>query len=250
MRKHIAAIAFLLLVTCTNAGAEQYYFVTFDFPPYEYATADLKAEGGIVEVVKKVMHNLGHQVSIQPFPWTRALKMVRNGEAHAIFTAYKSPEREVFLDYSREVLFPQSVYFFKKRTGKASFDGDFSALSSKRIGVVSTISYGQVFEIHKPVLQLDRASNAEQSFNKLMKNRVDLVVSDLHVAEYTLAQLGITEEVVRLPAKLESVPSYIAFSKKLNLTSLRGEFDNELARLKLTGEYDEILKKHAIDRHE
>jgi len=240
-------LVFCVLFFCSTARAEQYRFVTFHYPPYEFATENLHAEGGIVEVVKAVMSNLGHQVNIRVFPWTRALKMVRTGQADAIFTAYKTPEREQFLDYSKEILFPQAVYFYKKEGGGANFEGDLKALRSKKIGVVSTISYGGIFEQHKANLQLDRASNLAQSFNKLMKERIDLVPSDRNVAEHTLAKLGISDKIVRIATKLESVPSYIAFTKKRNLTNLRDDFDRELAKMKLSGEYETILRENGIN---
>jgi polar amino acid transport system substrate-binding protein len=127
-----------------------------------------------------------------------------------------------------------------------TFDGNLDTLNSKKIGVVSTISYGEIFETKKPHLQLDRANNLEQSFNKLLKKRIDLVISDINVAEYTLKQLGLSDKVVRLQIRVESVPSYIAFSKKRDLTSLRDKFDLELRNMKQSGEYYKLLKQYKI----
>ena len=250
--KHLSPIllGMLLLLISQNTRAEGYTFVTFHYPPFEIAAEQNEAEGGIVEVVRTIMDNLGHNVKIRAYPWTRALKMVRVGEAAAIFTAYKNPDRERFLDYSREVLFPQSVYFFARKDSPHKFDGDFNKLRSHRIGVVSTISYGQVFEKHKNSLQLDRASNLEQSFQKLLRERVDLVISDIHVAKHTLKNLGLTESIRALPQRVEKVPSFIAFSKKRGLLRLRDEFDRELLRLKQSGEYDRILARHSIKRQD
>lgn len=245
----LAIFITVILFPVSIVNAAEFSFVTFHYPPLEYKK-DGKAEGGMVEIVKKIMHNLGHEVTIEVYPWTRGLKMVRFGEADAIFTAYKNSDRERYLLFSEEVLFPQSVYFYKRMGDSSTFDGNFNALGSKRIGVVSTISYGQRFADHKETLLLDRANNLEQSFFKLLKKRVDLVPSEQIVAEYTLAKLGITGEVERLPIMLESVPSYIAFSRKLNLSELRDAFDQELRKMKQRGEYRKLLKKYSIDRRE
>ena len=251
MRQHlIAFITLLILLTCSSAKAEQYQFVTFHYPPLEYATKNQNATGGVVEIVKQVMHNLGHQVTIKAYPWTRPLKMVKTGEADAIFTAYKDPERETFMEYSNEVLFPQLVYFYKRKGDSTTFNGKLDTLKAKKIGVVSTISYGQIFETYKPNLQLDRANNLQQSFNKLIKKRIDLVPSDIYVAEHTLSELDLSDEVIRLPIKLESVPSFIAFSKKRDLTSLRDKFDKELRNMKQSDDYYKLLKQYNIhQRH-
>ncbi len=247
MRRHLIAFTTLLILfTCSNAGATHYQFVTFHYPPLEYATANQNATGGVVEIVKKVMHNLGHEVTIKAYPWTRALKMVKIGEADAVFTAYKDPERETFMEYSNEVLFPQLVYFYKRKGDSTTFNGNLDTLTSKKIGVVSTISYGQTFETYKPHLQLDRTNNLQQNFNKLIKKRVDLIPSDIYVAEHTLSELGLSDEVIRLPIKLESVPSFIAFSKKRDLTDLRDKFDRELRNMKQSGDYYKLLKQYNI----
>lgn len=244
----IFIVAFFLLCQPSQAFAEKYLFVTFHYPPLEYAEKDLRGAGGVVEIVREVMSRLDHQVSIKVFPWTRALKMVRTGKADAIFTAYKNPERELFLYYSQEILFPQSVYFYKRKGDDSTFDGNLSTLQEKKIGVVSTISYGQIFEKHKQNLRLDRAANLEQSFGKLLKMRIDLVPSDINVAEYTLEKLGVSDEIVRIPTKLESVPSFIAFSRKRKLSMLRDEFDRELKKMKRSGEYFTLLEKYSIHR--
>lgn len=251
MRRHLFTFTTLFfLLTCSSVGAAQYQFVTFHYPPLEYATDSQNGAGGIVEIVKQVMDNLGNQVTVKAYPWTRALKMVRTGEVDAIFTAYKTPDRENFMEYSNEVLFPQSVYFYKRKGDTTTFNGNLNSLKAKKIGVVSTISYGQIFESNKPHLQLDRATNLEHSFNKLLKKRIDLVPSDLNVAEHTLKKLGLSDEIIRLPVKLESVPSFIAFSKKRNLTDLRDKFDQELRNMKQSGDYFKILKQYNIHRRQ
>lgn len=238
---------FLFMLLSTPMFAANYQFVTFQYPPLEYENENSEVVGGAVSVVQLIMETLGHEVSIRVYPWTRALKMVQTGEADAIFTAYKTPEREQFLDYSEEVLFPQSIYFYKHKGSRADFDGDFSKLKDLRIGVLSTINYGKQFSEYQDVLNLDRASGLDQSFKKLIRDRVDLVPSERIVAEYTLEQLDIMDKVERLPVKLESLPSYIAFSKARQLTDLRNAFDEQLKMLKADGKYEEMLIKFSIE---
>ncbi len=231
----------------TVAWAGNYQFVTFQFPPLEYATDDGKAGGIAVEIVTNVMQTLGHDVTITVYPWTRALKMVRTGNADAIFTAYKNADREKFLDFSRQVLFPQVVYFYKNRRSAVNFTGDLASVKSKRIGVVSTISYGANFDQYKSNFILDKAHRLEHNFQKLLLNRVDLVPSNVYVAEYTLQRMDLGNQIVRLPHKIESVPSYIAFSKFRNLENLRDQFDGQLAVMKSNGAYARIIGKYNIE---
>lgn len=238
----------LLLLFGEGAGvlAAEYRFVTLQFPPLEYENERQEAEGGVVEVVRAIMEKLGHRVEIRVLPWTRAMQMVASGRADAIFTAYRNPEREQFLAYSDEVLLNQEIYFYKKRGSPLQFDGTFASIHNARIGIVSTISYGQVFDQYRPVIQLDKANQLTHNFLKLTKSRIDLLISSYYVSEWTLAKMGVGEQVERLPQLIESVPSYIAFTRKRDLGELRALFDDELRRMKANGEYARLLEKHGL----
>ena len=79
-----------------------------------------------------------------------------------------------------------------------------------------------------------------------MLGRVDLVPSDIFVAEHTIHQLGLTLEVERLSRPIQSVPSYIGFSKRRGLLVLRDQFDRQLSEMKANGAYAAILRRHGI----
>jgi polar amino acid transport system substrate-binding protein len=227
-------------------AAENYRFVTFHFPPLEYTTDGEHAEGVAVDIVREAMRALGHDVTITVYPWTRALRMATEGTADAIFTAYRNPERERYLDFSNEVLFPQVVYFYARRDAAIEFHGELESLTGHRIGVVSTISYGQRFDQAKPALMIDKARELEHNFKKLLLDRIDLVPSNIYVAEYTLAQLEWGDQITRLPHPVERLPSYIAFSKKRGLETLRDQFDTQLAKMKANGAYEAILQQYKV----
>lgn len=226
--------------------AEKYDFVTFEFPPLEYAGENGDAKGIAVEIVTKIMTKLDHTINIEILPWARALNMMREGKADAIFTAYKNDEREKFLIYSNFILVPQVVCFYKKQGSSITYDGDLSKLSDIQIGIISNISYGIKFDEFRDKLQLQRVAKMEQNFKKLQLGRIDLVISNLYVAEAELDKIGLQDEFVRLPQEVQKVPSYIAFSKKRNLKKLRDQFDLELEKFKSSGEYAKMMHKYGI----
>lgn len=245
------SVMLLGLFLSLTAVAEEYNFVTLEYPPLEYAASeDGPAEGVAVDIVRKVMSNLGHSVNIRVLPWTRAMQKIRTGEADAIFTAFKNTEREEFLNFSGEILISQLVFFYKKKGTSFNYNGDVSSIAGKRIGVVSTISYGQVFDGYRPKVYIERVNKLEHNLIKLVKGRVDLIPSSYDVAEYTIKKLGLADEVVRLPQMVESLPSYIAYSKKRNLGKLRKEFDEEIRKMRDSGEYLKIMKKYGLEIYE
>lgn len=241
----ILSVMLLLVGAPSVATADAFYFVTFDYPPFEYEDELEKSQGIVVEIVSEIIAALGHSVRIEVFPWTRALNMVRTGKADAIFTAYKNTHREQFLDFSREVLFMQKVHFFRKKGRQVRFDGNFDTLQAHTIGVVSTISYGEHFDRAKTGLNLDKSSRLEHGFHKLILERIDLLPSEILVAQHTIRAMGIESQVEVVPVLIQSVPSFIAFTRARPLQALRDRFDRHLAKMKRDGGYDAIVQKYA-----
>lgn len=248
MKRNLLRVLFLLVLCAySSARAGEYSFVTLEFPPIESTGKDGKVEGIAVEIVTTIMNKLGHTVHIKAYPWTRALDMVQEGKADAIFTCYETPEREDLLDYCTQALLPQVIYLYQKKGTDIAFDGNLEALQGKRIGVVSTISYGNKFDGSKRTLHVEKANQLEQNFHKLLLGRLDLVVCNGFTGNYTILKMGLNDEIVRVPHEVETVPSYVAFSKKRKLLTLRDQFDRQLMEMKADGEYAKILGKFDVE---
>ena len=251
MRKTLYSFLLLLMLTLTSkaVSAAEYVFVSLEFPPLEYAGKDGIPEGIAVSIVRRIMNTLGHTVDIKIHPWSRSLDLVRKGHVDAIFTAYRTPKRETFLDYSREILVPQTVSFYVRKGSQIEFYGDLNNLKGRRIGVVSTISYGPKFDQFRDQLNIQSVENIEQNFDKLLLGRIDLFISNKFVADWKLNTADSAKHIIRLPQEVEHVPSYIGFSKKRKLTDLRDAFDLELTKLKDSGEYAKLLEQYKITPH-
>lgn len=240
-------IAFTLL-QASPAAAAAFKMVTLDFPPLEYADEKNQAGGAAVELVREIMAQMKHSVSIEVLPWTRSLLLTKEGKADAIFTCYKNPEREAFLDFGNEILVPQVVSLYAKKGSKLTLKGDLKELQKFKVGILNTISYGQIFDKAKEDLkiQTERVESLDQNFKKLATGRIDFVISNRYSAAVELDRLKLQDEIVELPRAVEVIPSYIAFSKAKKLTALRDEFDKILRTFKKSGRYHEILIKYNV----
>ncbi|MBF0442266.1 MAG: amino acid ABC transporter substrate-binding protein [Oligoflexales bacterium] len=257
MKTMHAVMLFLFVMTFSGVlSAENYRFSTLEYPPLEYQNTKGKAEGIVVDIVREIMEKrLSHTVEIDVLPWTRALEETRKGNYDAIFTAYITPERKLFLDYSNEILIEQimALYAKKDRKNKIKFTGDLNELKENNyvIGVQSTISYGQKFDKIRDTLRTERVNSLDQNFVKLAMGKLDLVISNIYVGSQTLNDMDgkngfKKDDIVQLDTTIERIPSYIGFSKAKNLTALRDIFDAELRKLKQSGEYMNIIKKHNL----
>ena len=139
------------------------------------------------------MKELKHEVEIQIMPWFRALRKVRRGEARGIFTIYKNKERTGYLDFSDEVLIQQEIVLYLNKDSKFEYDGDFKNLKLKNIGTISGISYGKGFDqaTKEVPLQIKRVGNIELNFNKLLLNRVDMVISNKFGGDHVAKKMKI-----------------------------------------------------------
>ncbi len=155
-------ISLTLMISSTGTNAAEYVFVTLEFPPLEFTGEDGQPTGIAVDIVRKVMTSLGHEVVIDIHPWSRSLDLVRKGNADAIFTAYRTPEREKFLDYTNEVLIHQTVSLYARKDSPIIFNGDLTTLKNRQIGVISTISYGPQFDRVRDELITERDSPPSQ----------------------------------------------------------------------------------------
>lgn len=251
----LAAAALAVGATCARAEGDppaprlpSAQLVTLDFPPLEFADDKGAVQGAVVDIVKEALHDAGYQAEIQLLPWTRSLTLVKDGRADAIFTAYKNPEREAFLDYSQEILIPQVVSLYIRKGSPFKFGGDFAELKGKTIGIVSTISYGKIFDDARVAMGLktERVEALDLNFKKLMAGRVDYVISNRYSAEVEIEKLKIDPAIEELLPPVEVTPSYIAFSKKTKTAGLRDKFDKALLAMKKSGRYQEILLRWKV----
>jgi len=240
-------VGILSIVMYSNIYAQTLRLVTLEYPPYEYSENG-KLKGMAVEVIKIIFKEMKQDISIEVLPWARAIRYIEEGNRDAIFTAYKNPTREKFADYSSEVLMPQVVSFFVKKGSTITFNGDFGKLSQYSIGVVRKVSYGQKLDLaikSGTFRRIEEANDGTQNFRKLIKGRIDMIPSNKYGGYHILNRLGEINEVEELPINIQSVPSYLAFSKKRNLKDIRDKFDVILKRLKEDGTYLKILESYS-----
>lgn len=230
------SLCFAFCIVASSLFANEYHFVSLEFPPFEYLDKKTLEPGGLaVSKVKEIAKKNNLKIKISILPWTRSLDMVRKGDADAIFTIYKNPEREKFLDFSTEVLAYQIVSLFVNKDSSITYNtsAPLVSLNKYTFGVVSSINYGSIFDAFKNKIKLETVQNLEANFRKLKLERVDIVPSNYRVAEYTINNNSaeFLNSFKTLVHPLQEVPSYIAFSKQHNLKALKKLFDRELRLL-------------------
>ncbi|MFT5116776.1 MAG: polar amino acid transport system substrate-binding protein [Kiritimatiellia bacterium] len=241
----------LFLITfCTihlAQAAEPVKLVTLEYPPYQYSDKG-QTTGIVVDIVNEAFSRINLSTDISVNAWPRSLSMVKEGNADAIFTAYKNDERVKFLDYSKTVLMPQEVVLFVSPDSDIQFSGDIAQIKDLRIGIVRGISYGSVFDVAKKAgvfSNIEESTNIEQNAKKFASGRFDVLISNKYSALVLFKKLGMLDKVKKLDVPVQSVPSYIAFSKARGLSGLRDRLDTVLTKMIADGTYDKLVNKYS-----
>jgi polar amino acid transport system substrate-binding protein len=224
--------------------------VSLEYPPLVFADADKRAQGIAVDVVKLALEPAGWSVEVEILPWARSLKLIQEGQRDCIFTIFKTPEREEFLDFSQHPILVQPINLYTQKASRIRFDGDLSKLKDRSFSAVFKVNYGEKFAAKKAELKVIEEYTATDSFLQLGRNRVDLVISNVYLAAYELGNgaASVAGNIVELHPPVETVTSYIAFPKNKN-TQARIDFDANIDKvLKGNGgkEFKRILDKYQI----
>ncbi len=89
----IILVFILLFSALIKTEAETKTFVFSEFYPYEYMDKD-KAKGINIYLITQVCKQMGISPVFYELPWKRALRNVQTGDADAVFSLFKTDERE------------------------------------------------------------------------------------------------------------------------------------------------------------
>lgn len=218
--------------------------VTLDYPPY-IVSEEGELTGVAIDLVEAVFKELNVPISIQVLPWARALSNVQFGRADAIFTAFKTSDREAFADFSHQVLFTQNISLVVKKGSRLTPEQFLTAdLSQSSICVVNRVSYGKrvdslLSENHFKIVF--KRNHTRDCAHLVRTGRADIWVNNNFGARSIIASEGMGDKLEILSPPIEATPSYIAFSKLREQAWLRDRFDEVLRDMKSDGRYEALV---------
>lgn len=232
-------------------------FVAEQWPPFEFADDQGRMRGVDVEVVGRIMQDLGTPFSIRLYPWTRAWTMVQKGAADAVLSLSYSPSREDVLCYSHEqrafattgktpsdMLWLAEYVFFVKADRKDAIRFDSLAqiaTNGVKIGVNRSYTYSPEFvAAHIPSVEFNCTRDG---FRALANNEIDAYPMDRTVGDYELSKMGLSKSITHLPKVIFSKPYLAVFSKHSTypgVATVRDAFQERLRQMRASGECDRI----------
>lgn len=241
VKQPLRACLLIVCLLCSPVRAQApapLHVVGFSYPPFMYPGARNAPAGPMVEVVAEAFRRVGQPAKIDLLPLARALLQVETGEAGAMFTVKKTPQREAQYVFSSEPLLVQDYVIFVARDSTLAFRGDLAVLAMSSVGVVGATSYGAIFDAAAQqgvFKKLEMSASHEANFRKLLAGRMDAIVCSRAVGVEILRQLQATRRVKISGPPIETTHSYMMFNKAVATPQLVAGFDQAIRAMRQQG---------------
>lgn len=202
---------FLLIVsTCANSSElpKSIRLATTDWCPY--TCEDSTTHPGIIhDYITQLLNDLGVQVSIEFFPWSRSVLLAQNGEVDGLLTAVKSEAPA--LSFTSVPTDHYQMCFFSNKHNKWHYK-NASNLNEIRIGVIQNYGYGEPVDTYisgadKSALYSIKSGGIPRLFQMLEASRFDAFIEDPKVVRWELKK---SFEHLRSAGCLNKNPFYLA----------------------------------------
>ena len=237
----------LLIILSTNLFASDYKFYGQEYPPFNY-TENGKPTGAMVEIIEAVCEVTKDKCNIEIVPLKRAISLLETGEAHGVMALNKIPERDVFANFSNNIITSSMSYM--TTIDKPSI-ANVSELKGWTIGAVAGSTSSKV--AIRDTAQAAGGANVVEDANN------DTVLKKITNGRYgDKGGIIMNEDVFNYLAKKNSIANVkklfigktdqfgIYFSKKSVDQPTVDKFNKAFGDLKKSGELKKILNKYSF----
>jgi len=248
--KTLALFSFLLLLISGNSQAELIKIASIDWPPQ--LIADSKKSGYINDIIRQVFKNSPYQLQIKIYPWSRAIRLVQNGEADALLAPAKIEAPGLI--YPNYEVGLQRMCFFTKEGSTFQYTG-VNSLAGMKIGILQDGS------ISKPLTKYVEnnpnqfsympynKSYLQQSIGKLLIGRIDTFLFTYNSTIHALRRMK-SAELVRVAGCDYRAKVYIAFTpakdSTVDIIKLQKYFDQKMAMLINSPKLHKIMHSYGL----
>ena len=244
LRFGLALMATWLSVTASAAQCTRVLLsANPDYPPYHWAEGD-RIVGASVALTGRILDELGVAWEARHVgPWPRVLKSAEHGQIDLVLSLKPTPEREVYLAFTRSPAFPNPMAVFVAKARPMNFESP-QDLVGKRGGRTAGDRFGDVFDrFSEKSLTLEDADSLAVNFQKLVAGRIDYVVTGLYTGRAHLLQLGLSDQILPLKRPVNEGYIHHGFSRRSPCIALMESIDSRLAAARRDGLESRLLEE-------
>ncbi|WP_409261205.1 substrate-binding periplasmic protein [Pseudomonas putida] len=243
---HIAQLLCILLLTCLSPMAlgERLRLVSDDWAPYVYREGG-RAKGIDYEVTTEVFRRLGVEVDWQFLPWKRCLALVEHGLADGVMDTFQVESRKTYMVYPAEPMSDVEFVLYQASNRRHAIH-QLSDLVGLTVGTSPGYAYDKAFNESED-FRRETAPSHEANFGKLIRGRIDLLVTDRLVGRYLRKQLGLEQQVEELPLVISRQAQFLGLARKPGREQLALAFTEALRRFKQEPAFEAIIEHYIGD---
>ena len=213
---------------------------------------DSSQPGYAVEIARAIFEKAGHQVEYKTLNWSKSIEDARKGLYDGIIGAAKE-EAEDFIFPTTEIGATANSFFVDQQS-----DWTYESLTSLDnvcVGVIKSYEYGDEFDNYfaghkddpQKVQEVSGDNPLEKNLRKLAGKRIDVVIEDRPVADYTIKSLGLQGQIKYAGNDGEPTDFFIAFSpRNPKAAEYAALFSRGLAELRANGQLRTILSGYGL----
>lgn len=237
-------VALLLCASLSLAAqGESLRIVTEPWAPYVYEEHG-QPRGLDYETAAIVLQRLGVEVDWQFLPWKRCLAMLERGQADGILDIFRTAAREPQMLFPEEPLSSVELVLFYAKERPYPFRR-LEDLTGLRVGVSPGYWYANQAFRESTLFTREVAQTHEANFGKLLRGRIDLLITDRRAGHFLAAQLGLEQRIAHHPQVISRDHFYLALRRDAALEPLAARFAAELKRFKGEPAYAELEARYA-----
>jgi len=244
MKKLIFVVIFLCYTAPVFAQDTMKIVYFNKFSPFSWENGG-QMKGILIDVLtESIQTRMGIPVSHSGYPWARAQKMVKDGEADA-FVTVPTPERIIYTDVSGEPVVVATFRIFIKtgspKTRELKNVRKTSDLKDFKIGHYLGSGWA---EKNLADMNLDLAPTLDITLKKLAAGRFDAFIDVSQVIRYRIRELGLKKQITELPNVIDSRTFNLCIGKKSPYSGILPKFDETLRNMREDGKLQEIYDKY------
>ncbi|MDD4901098.1 MAG: transporter substrate-binding domain-containing protein [Patescibacteria group bacterium] len=214
-----------------------------EWPPIMWQDGE-QITGVGAELIAMIARDLGFKIETKYAGlWDEVQQKAKDGRVDVLVAAYKTAERETYMDYSiAYTQDPIAIYVKKGANFPYSVWGD---LAGKKGVLTIGDSYGQSLDDYiKEQLTTVRVNTTNEAFEMLKQGQADYFIYALYSGEKSLAENNLANEIEILPIYAASEDFFLTISKKSPLVEYLPALNARIEQYKSDGTIERLIAKY------
>jgi len=221
--------------------------------PYHHIGSSGHVEGLDIDLVKAAAARTDCELAFQQGSWASLLQLVRGGELDLLLGATPTSERSTYARFSEP--YRQESFELFVRADELERWSDMTLVelldSGFRLGITQGYVYNE--EISRLLIEPDyqgqiiEAAVGDLNFTHLMDYRIDGFIEDPFVTTSIQRRRDWGLSIEPLPIDIRTGEVHMMFSRESVSPETVERFNQALADLRESGEYERILNRYRLD---